>query len=166
VSVKYLLPCPCGRQVVVEPRQAGETVPCSCGAQLQVPTLLGMKALDLAPTISGPEPVAKSWGIVGRLRLLGTVLVIVALVGGLLLHQYRPISRFDTIDPEWLQKAAQMLPPTRAWTEWERMKQGLDRRVDKQYQDELATFHFVLAFVAVIGLAGVGLLAVGTRGKK
>ena len=46
--MKYLLPCPCGQSVEVEPNQAGQTVPCGCGQNLTVPSMLQMKALPAA----------------------------------------------------------------------------------------------------------------------
>ena len=83
---KYLLPCTCGRQIVVEPRQAGQIIPCSCGASLQAPTLLDMTALEPAPmvSVSGAAPV--DLGLKHRLRLLGTVLVLVAIGVGVWLY--------------------------------------------------------------------------------
>lgn len=42
VSSKYLLPCLCGQQIPIEPRQAGETVACRCGISLQAPTMRKM----------------------------------------------------------------------------------------------------------------------------
>jgi hypothetical protein len=47
--MKYLLPCPCGQSVEVEPGQAGQTVVCACGKTLLVPTMLQVKALPVAP---------------------------------------------------------------------------------------------------------------------
>lgn len=45
----YLLPCPCGDSVRVEPRQAGERVACACGDQLEAPPLRKMRELPPAP---------------------------------------------------------------------------------------------------------------------
>jgi hypothetical protein len=55
--MKYLLPCKCGQSVEIEPSQAGQTVACSCGENLTVPTMMQVKALSLAP--DKPEPVQK-----------------------------------------------------------------------------------------------------------
>ncbi len=44
----YLLSCSCGQQTPVSVSQAGETVRCVCGAQLEVPTLRRLKELPPA----------------------------------------------------------------------------------------------------------------------
>ena len=56
-AMKYLLPCPCGLSVEVEPGQAGQTAACACGENLTVPTMLQIKALPPAP--EKREPVRK-----------------------------------------------------------------------------------------------------------
>ena len=43
---QYLLPCKCGEQVVVSTAQAGETVRCTCGAELHVPTMRGLQDME------------------------------------------------------------------------------------------------------------------------
>jgi hypothetical protein len=71
VSTKYLLPCPCGKKTPVERRQAGQAIRCSCGAELEVPTLLEMNALEpMEEAAPPPEPVVR-WGARGRLILIG-----------------------------------------------------------------------------------------------
>ena len=104
VSVQYLLPCPCGQQIVIEPRQAGEMVRCVCGASVQVPTLLEITSLEPAPSASVVEPVQSTWGLKQQLRLLGIMLLLVSCVGVVLLHVGRPVSRFDMIDPEQIRR--------------------------------------------------------------
>ena len=55
--MKYLLPCICGQSVEVVPGQAGQTVICTCGENLIVPSMLQVKALPVAP--DKPEPARK-----------------------------------------------------------------------------------------------------------
>jgi len=43
---EYLLPCSCGEQSVVSTAQAGGTIRCACGAELQVPTMRGLRELE------------------------------------------------------------------------------------------------------------------------
>ena len=45
----YLLPCNCGQKVRVGKAQAGQAVLCGCGQQLNVPTLRGLRELEVAP---------------------------------------------------------------------------------------------------------------------
>jgi hypothetical protein len=44
----FLLPCGCGQRTPVSIAQAGQSIRCACGAQLEVPTLRGLKALPRA----------------------------------------------------------------------------------------------------------------------
>jgi hypothetical protein len=168
VTAKYLLPCSCGRRIIVEPRQAGETIACPCGASVQAPTLLRMTSLEPAPVVS--ELVAQSsgsaWGPRNQMRLLGGLLVLAAIIGGVWLFFQRPTSRFDAVDPEQLRETAKNLPPLRTWQIWEQMKQGLDRRIDQQYVRDLYIAYFARGFVIALALVGITLIAVGTMGIK
>jgi hypothetical protein len=164
VIVKYLLPCACGRQIVVEPRQAGQMIPCACGASLQAPTLLDMTALEPAPMISvSPSPPA-TWGLKSRLRLLGAVLLLLAIGGAAWLYVGRPIVR--VIDPEQLQQSARGFSPLQTWTYWEKMKEGLDRRTDQAYAAALLRFRAWEVVVGVVALVGIGLIVVGMVGIR
>jgi hypothetical protein len=152
--------------MIVEPRQAGQTVPCACGSTLQVPTLLDMTALEPAPSVVvASEPPPQTWGVGQQLRLLGAVLLLAALVGGVWLYLERPRSRFDVIDPEWLQTYAQKLTPVETLSQWEYAKQGLDRRTDQQYAAAVLRFRVWEVVVAGAALAGIALIAVGSVAK-
>lgn len=48
MNTSYLLPCTCGRNVNINVRQAGGTITCTCGAQLDVPALRQMRDLEEA----------------------------------------------------------------------------------------------------------------------
>ena len=162
MNARYLLPCRCGQHVVVEPRQAGQTIVCGCGASLQVPTLLDMTVLDPAP----PEPAEPAsgpvWGFRDGMRLVGIVLVLTAIVFLLLLK--RPVSRFETIDPEQIRMTAERLSPVRTWEIWETMQQGLDRRTDEQHMADVQKFHLRQVIWACVALVGLGLIAASAAG--
>jgi hypothetical protein len=49
VSVQYLMPCQCGHKNRVTAAQAGGQVVCVCGKNVAVPTLRGLRSLDVAP---------------------------------------------------------------------------------------------------------------------
>jgi len=163
VTAKYLLPCSCGRHVVVEPRQAGQTLSCPCGASLTAPTLLGLAALDPAPD----EPVvsASAWGFKQRLQLIGGVLLLAAAVGGAWLYGHRPIS--PTIDARYIQATAKKFTPSQAWTIWKDMEQqGLDRRIDQRFADAVIRFRIWMVVVGCIALAGATLCATAKWGAR
>jgi len=161
VSAKYLLPCHCGLHIVIEPRQAGETVVCSCGVSLQVPTMLGMSALEPVIEESTAPPAEADWGWPHATLLIGLVMVAAAFVLVVLVYWNRPISRFDVITPEQIRETARQLPPVRTWDAWEMMKQGLDQRTDQPYADAMTRFRIWRVATAVLALAGVGLVVAG-----
>jgi hypothetical protein len=133
--------------------------------------MLGMAALELAPEASVAPPSRAAWGWRHGLRLLGGVLVLLALSGGVALYWFvRPTPPIDAIDPEQIHKTAKQFPPTQTWMWWENMKQGLDRRVDKNYAAALSLYHGLLTIDAVVALIGVAMIVVGAtaegRGDK
>ena len=166
MTAKYLLPCACGQQTTVEPRQAGETIPCGCGKSLQVPTLLDMTALEPAPPESVPGLSRSTWGLRHQLQLLGIVLVLATIAGGVWLYFERPISRFHMLNPKQLRQSAEELSPLQTWEYWEMMKQGLDRRIDEEYADDVRRFHLWRLFFGALALLGIVLIVAGTVAVK
>ncbi len=166
MSAKYLLPCRCGRQVVVEPREAGQTSLCPCGKSLLIPAMLEMTGLEPAPVESG-RPAESVWGWRHRLLLLGATLLVVAIVGGVFLHWTRPIAPIDTIDPQVIQHSAKKLSPLQTWHYWSLMKQGLDRRTDQMYEAALTRYQVWEAVAGGVALLGLALIGTGVAiGKK
>ena len=159
MSSKYLLPCRCGQQIAIEPRQAGETVVCRCGTKHQVPSMLEIKALEPAPVESTVPRPAEAWGWRQLLRLVGVMLLLLAIIFWVLLE--RPVSKFQVMSPEEVQRNAHKLTPSKTWDHWQWAKRGLDRRTDQQYAIKLVRFRIWLAATGVLALAGVGLIAVG-----
>lgn len=101
--MSYLLPCSCGQNVIVEPRQAGGQVRCTCGKELSVPTLRGLKQLKPATTgdsSASRGPAKRAWNPVrGAVFTSGLVLAFLSLlVVGVSLFQYTQVSGF-TKDP-------------------------------------------------------------------
>jgi hypothetical protein len=133
---------------------------------LQVPTLLDMTTLEPAPPEPTPKPSGSTWGLRHQLRLLGIVLVLTAVGGGTWLYVERPVSRFDTIDPENIRQTAKSLSPSRTWDIWQTMQQGLDRRTDQQYAAAVLRFRAWQVVIGVVALLGVALIAGGTVGGR
>lgn len=87
---KYLLPCSCGRKTPVEGFQAGQRVRCPCGAELDVPSMLGLARLELAKSGPVAEPSGPRWGIRQRLPLIGGLIFLIGIVGVVALWLTRP----------------------------------------------------------------------------
>lgn len=52
----YLLPCTCGQKTAVSTAQAGQTIRCACGADVHVPTMRELRALEQADKVTGSRP--------------------------------------------------------------------------------------------------------------
>ncbi len=161
MSSKYLLPCRCGQQIAIEPRQAGETVVCRCGATLPTPRMLEIMALEPVPAESDPPPSGVGWGWRQRTKLLGVILLSATIIAGVMLLLSRPVSRFEGLSPEEVQRNAHKLTPSQTWDQWQFYKRGLDRRTDTVYARKMKSYRVWLAATGVLALAGVGLIAVG-----
>ena len=166
MAAKYLLPCNCGKDHVVEPRQAGQTILCGCGDTLIAPTLMEMRLLEPAPTAAPTGPSTTSWGHRNGLRLVGIVLLFLGVGGEIWLYLHTPTSRFDVIDPELVQAPYKSLPAVRTWDVWQQWKQGLDRRIDQQYAAALQQFRIFQAAVGGIAVAGAGLILASMLGPR
>ncbi|MCS7306562.1 MAG: hypothetical protein NZ602_15830 [Thermoguttaceae bacterium] len=71
---KYLLACSCGLQQTIEPAQAGQTIRCACGQAIEVPSMLALRRLPLAP--SAPVGQVGRWGIRHRLISIGALVML------------------------------------------------------------------------------------------
>ncbi len=156
---RYLLPCTCGRQVVVTPSEAGNRVTCSCGAVLDVPTLRAMRQLPVAETAAEapavPSPASR-WNAAAALVLLGAVVVLIGV--GLCVYFWSHRPRPVDVDS---------LRPADTWYLWQQLRQMPRRtaqhdlwiRVHQVYR-----LWMTLAF-AVVALGGA-LVVVGFLLRK
>jgi hypothetical protein len=157
---RYLLPCRCGHEFVIEPRLAGETLSCACGATLQVPTMLEMQSLELAPPERAAAPARSSWGLRQQLFLMGGLLIVITAVAAIWLYRTRPIAPSDVMNPEYIREIAKRFPPTQTWAVWESMKQGI-RPPDPRYAAALTRYHAWLGVTGILALLGIAMVASG-----
>lgn len=96
MSQQYLIPCSCGQKVRVDAAQAGGHTSCACGQRLSVPTLRGLKQLEVAPALAAAP--ASGWSSTqGAVFSTGlTVALIAAVVAAVILVQYLRVSPFTT----------------------------------------------------------------------
>jgi len=150
VSTKYLLPCSCGEKIPVRSTQAGETVRCACGAELEVPTMQEVTLLQKAEPApdAGHARSATSWGRREGWMLFGTILLIVSL--GFAGYLQWSMPRFREVDT---------LTPLGTWVLWQELRLGANRDpspVAKMFAERLAANRHWLKVNLV--LAGVGVL--------
>jgi len=166
MTTRYLLPCSCGEKLPVEPRQAGQTIKCRCGASLRIPPMLQMKALERAE----PEPVAgqvaaSPWGVRQSLALLGLVIAALALVVALRLFWIRPLPPNEP-RPEAIRRQTQSLSALDAWRFWQSLRaSGLDPRrprEDRIYPEACFRYRLAMGVVFVVAALGIALFGGAT----
>jgi hypothetical protein len=162
VTTSYLLPCPCGQKVPVEPRQAGEVVRCSCGASLGVPTMLEMAALERAEPEPAPTRPKRPWGVRQSVALLGVAVFLsaMALVSCLVLTRPTPAKTPDAPTPESIRRKTQAFSAVETLQAWRILRAGGLRQSkagDDRYQKDLFVWHLWMGVVLTIALVGVAL---------
>jgi hypothetical protein len=161
---KYLLPCRCGQQIVVEPREAGRTASCRCGASLQIPTMLEMTALEITPEAVSKPPRKAAWAWPQAMKLAGTL---VALVGiGIVVSFYLGRPRINPNAPEILRHSASQLSPSRAWIAWEDWQQAGVGSADPRQLQQITDYHVRQGVAGCVALAGLALVAIGAIAAK
>jgi len=90
----YWLPCSCGQKMRVVAAQAGGMMTCGCGKSLVVPTLRGLRELELAP-LEAPARTRPGWSrIHGALFASGLLLAAAGLaIATYSLWQYTRLAR-------------------------------------------------------------------------
>ena len=156
----YLFPCTCGKEISLEPRQAGEELLCVCGAKHTAPTMREIRQL---PSTGEEETApARNWSMLqGVLFLAGGLMVLVGLSTlGVLIFQrsqlnlerptYTEEDVAQTLDP-WVSSPAKSLEL------WENLSTvRLPPRSDQMpwmVQQRLATRNFWQCVAAGVFLA-------------
>jgi hypothetical protein len=110
----HKLPCSCGLSIPVEPHQAGRSIECLCGQQLQVPSLSGILNLELIPEQDIPKkekinppksPVSRSIRtkqVVTVIGAIATVITILLFIFGALVYP-RPYWTSSYV-PQWMSR--------------------------------------------------------------
>jgi hypothetical protein len=146
----YLLPCTCGSEVPVEGGQAGGSVRCACGREIDVPPLRAMTALrsvgdgtgDLEPDVRG------AWKRTSLLLLLAGALVVsgaVARIAFLYAAWPAPPS-LDRVKPAWT---------IVIWRELRKGAEGPLFRDQVNYHKSLSDWESRRTSAAIVALGGV-----------
>jgi hypothetical protein len=164
IKIKYLLPCPCGQRLAIEPRQAGEIISCACGQSLEAPTLLRLKKLEaLIETEVSPPSV---WDLGHGLMFFGIVILICCggLAFGLLFLIGPPPSPLRG-SPEDIYAMVENMPPREVWRTWIVFrKMGLNPRkqwAELHYYEKAAVYQVHWAFLGVIFFLATAFFAAG-----
>ncbi|HEV3338897.1 MAG TPA: hypothetical protein VG125_01025 [Pirellulales bacterium] len=168
----YLLPCPCGKKTEIDSSQAGLSVRCACGAELAVPTMRGLAALqrvESEPRDVPSEP-ARDWGAQQGLIFLGSTIVVVAALGAFGFWWFKMPQPLTVdvnykenhrafIDQVWQQSPEELIPI------WQDFRDGIEKeQIEKMLDRYDALVAEVLGWEKVcagVGAVGLVLVAVG-----
>lgn len=163
MTTEFLLPCPCGQKIRVSPAQAGQTIHCSCGRSVEVPTLMAMRALE--PADSGEPSPARGgvWGTRQRLILIGLVVMLVSGGTAFYFSRGKPRSTAHLLETDGLQRRTERMSLIETYQEWHELKQGLDRKrfIDKEYDKRLGIYRQKMGAALAFFALGVAMLVAG-----
>jgi len=170
VPAGYLLPCRCGKSVVVTTSQAGQRIACShgCGNSLEVPTLAGLRKLEeVAISRPSARSQTRAWTPRQQLLLVGVLLAILGGAWAVYVWRTWPPVPQEAVNPEDLAQRTRQIKPLEALHLWEALLAG--RAVDGTLLDDNAQMmgkvhehRWVLA--AALAVAGLGIaVAIAAR---
>jgi len=162
---RYLLPCPCGNNIAVEPRQAGESLRCSCGKVITAPPMLQIKALEPAPELEQPKPAASSWGVRQGVVLSGVLVVLIAVGLAVVLYLHRPVHPELGHNGAAVREHVSGLSPVHSWQTWQMLRQrGLIVASPQEleaYRAALLQWRVSAMLVGLLGVGGLALVVIG-----
>ncbi|HTM55177.1 MAG TPA: hypothetical protein VL175_14170 [Pirellulales bacterium] len=147
----YLLPCACGQQISVSAAQAGESLRCSCGAMVEVPTMRGLRELERVETSQAVR--GDRWGDRQRLALALLVAAFVLWGGAGYLFAKIPAA-LPPFDPNPPDPLTQNSTPEQTFDVYHELQRGLQAtppRVD-EHAHERATLHVGIVITLVLGV--------------
>lgn len=153
MAAKYLLPCSCGEKVAVESRQAGQRILCSCGQTLQVPTMQGMRQLEISAESPG-ETRPKSVGGVG---------IGIALLGCIILGSGGAYASWVYNNQRPSMPDINYNSPWDSWLIWQSLQEGvrLPEYVDSPYLQAKRIYDQYMALATAIIVVGIITTACG-----
>ena len=164
---KYQLPCSCGKLVLVEPIQAGETVRCECGNELEVPTMRLIRLLPRAPRTEPARAARRSWPLMYGLLFAAGLTTTVAGLAVAGYYQWGR-SRLHTEETRWdditaAERMIDKMPVDVAWEEWIQVRDfGLGVQQPPEFMIHRHVSRIWRKFVlGGLGVAGLGLLLIG-----
>lgn len=156
MTIKYLLPCSCGKKIPVETTQAGQDIQCSCGQQVSVPTMQGIRCLEQYLDSSDESKAGPSYGGAA----LGIALLGLLILGGGGALMYRTYNQRPVlVDVDYMS-------PWETWLMWQNLREGvrLPEYSESPYLEAERTYKQYMTIAAVIVGVGIVMLAwaVGT----
>ena len=108
--------------MAVDPGQAGESLPCDCGAAVAVPTLRQLRQLPMARDEAGAttRAVAPAWGLQqGAITVILMLAATCLVLAGVSRYAERPVPQFDPlVQTQYVDRQVENLSPLGAWQVW------------------------------------------------
>lgn len=172
--MKYLLPCEkCGEKTPIDVNQAGQQIACQCGQMLEIPSLRGIRELEVIDGLGSTSVSRPAWGVGRRVvfvvGLVVSILSLVVLCFAILTWSQMDPSHleapeWDATDLEQISAEIDAKTPAQAWDEWSEMRaQGLGHYFPPQYihaRRFLGILQTVIAVAASVVIGGI-LMSVG-----
>jgi hypothetical protein len=165
----YLLPCACGREIVIETQQAGETVQCECGRICPIPTMREIQRLRPASTgLSSAAPSAaenRNWGNSQRLLVAGGLVCLLAVIAAVIVYRQLPARMGGLPTPEEMrQRIGQLSPQQTRQFFHEVLLPGIEFREQAEFQSHRTIVYLGLGTAAAFGAIGLILVGSGVMG--
>ncbi|MBM4087940.1 MAG: hypothetical protein FJ276_00705 [Planctomycetes bacterium] len=161
--MRYKLPCSCGHTLVIDVAQAGGSMRCRCGRDLEVPALRHIRQLDLAtddPGVTGRR--GASWGLrQGALFAAGAVLIAIGLTAAAYYQWHRWRLDVDAVAWENLDEELKMIDQAsinQCWTTWLKIR---DAEIGPYNPPEFIMNRAVSAAWLKIVIGGLSVAALG-----
>ena len=162
----YLLPCQCGKKNEVDSSQAGLSVRCECGAELAVPTMRGLSALErveAAPRAVSSQPAA-AWGARQGIIFLGSTIMLFAALAALAIWWIRmPIPpTLHAAYQEEIRSEIDRRSPEELMQLWQHLRSGVEESSAEHMLDnyEARVADAIASEMVAGGFAAIGLLLV------
>jgi hypothetical protein len=165
-NASYLLPCACGREIVVEPRQAGESVRCRCGRDCAVPTLREVRSLRPAQASAATRAQTDStWGNPQRFLAAGVVVLLLAGIQAVILYRQLPaqFARLPTPEAE-AQRVKKMSTVELKVYFHQVILPGIELPERAGNQSKRSMVYLGMASLSVFGAIGLILAGIGIAG--
>jgi len=114
MTTQYLLSCTCGQTTIVTASQAGETLRCNCGQDLEVPTMRGLRGLEQVEQGADERPL---WTAQQGMIFLGLVIMLAGLAFSAYLYWNVPV-----MDESLARLEIERLTPAESFRSWRELR--------------------------------------------
>lgn len=164
--MRYLFSCQCGQKHSVETHQAGQMIRCSCGKQIELPTMRQILQLEQEANAT-PTRKRSSWNVRRRLTVLGVVSLMVSLALGITVWLLWPSPPVRVYNATKVHQDTMALTPLQSMKLWEMVIHVPLGRLNSKtaspemlaaYQQKRARGESFAVVAAVMGVVALGML--------